>query len=308
MTPISSRGPRAGGGASRQVGADAEERLSRRPWPCRAPSARCCGAWRRRSPRPSPPQRRRNRCPRCHADRPRATPHRRVDGRGSPQAGSRPPRAGGPLPDRGRSRAPRSRPQSPGSPPPPWRSTAATAATGSPTNRTEQMARVLLVAAPPDGVAVLASQHRVDARHLPGPPGIDARDAGVGVRAAEHPCVRHPRQLDVAGIPRRAADPLDRIDSRSTLAHHAHRILIRRPLGRPVQAHRGMVRRKPLRDAWRLTRGHATRTTRRGCTDPRDDQRARGSSGAAAPLGPYARAMARMLSMMSPFPSWHANS
>lgn len=38
------------------------------------------------------------------------------------------------------------------------------------------------------------------------------------------------------------------------------------------------------------------------------DQRVRGPSQAAAHLGPYARAMARMLSMMSPFPSWHANS
>ena len=104
------------------------------------------------------------------------------------------------------------------------------------TNRVvEQVARVLLIAGPPDGVAVLAGQHRVDARHRSGPPGIDPRDAGMGVRAPENPCVCHLRQLDVAGIARRAGDPLDRIDPRATLADHAHRIPIRRPLGRAVE-------------------------------------------------------------------------
>ena len=55
------------------------------------------------------------------------------------------------------------------------------------------------------------------------------------MRAAEHPCVRHPRQLDIAGIASRAGDPLDRIYSGVTPADHAHRIPIRRPVGRPVE-------------------------------------------------------------------------
>ena len=97
------------------------------------------------------------------------------------------------------------------------------------------MARVLLITGPPDGVAALAGQHRVDARHLPGPPGIDAGDAGMGMRAPKHPRVCHPRQLDIAGIARRAGDPLDRIYSGATLADHAHRIPIRRPVGRAVE-------------------------------------------------------------------------
>ena len=99
----------------------------------------------------------------------------------------------------------------------------------------EEIARVLLVAALPDGVAVLAGQHRVDTRHLARPPGIDAPDAGVGVGAAEHPGVGHPRQLDVARVARRPGDPLDRVDSGPATADHAHRLPVRRRLGPPAE-------------------------------------------------------------------------
>ena len=62
----------------------------------------------------------------------------------------------------------------------------------------------------------------------------------MGVRAAEHPRVCHPRQLDVAGIARRAGDPLHGIDPGATPAEHAHRRPIRRPFRWAIE-NRGYV-------------------------------------------------------------------
>ena len=47
---------------------------------------------------------------------------------------------------------------------------------------------------------------------------IDARDVRVRVRAAQHGCVQHPRQLEVGGVDRLAARTLEAVDARRRLA------------------------------------------------------------------------------------------
>ncbi len=75
----------------------------------------------------------------------------------------------------------------------------------------ETLLRVL--AARPDHATVFVGDDGFDARELKRLGDVDAADARVRVRAAEDARVKHPGQMNVAGIGGRAGDALDGVDA-----------------------------------------------------------------------------------------------
>ena len=65
---------------------------------------------------------------------------------------------------------------------------------------------------------VARADRRVDARQRERGREIDARDVCMRVRAAQHGCVQHPRQLEIGGVDRLASRTLESVDTRRRLS------------------------------------------------------------------------------------------
>ena len=81
-----------------------------------------------------------------------------------------------------------------------------------------------------DARDILVGQHGMHAGQRPRPAGVDARDAGMGMRAGQQGRVQHAGQIDVIGKNRLALDQLDRIHLHLRPADH---------VGGPLGVHRG---------------------------------------------------------------------
>ena len=74
-------------------------------------------------------------------------------------------------------------------------------------------------------------QHQAHARRGLGLRGVEARDAGVGVRAPQHRAVEQPRGIEIGGVPGGPAHPVRAVDARHRGADHLEDL---RPPTRPA--------------------------------------------------------------------------
>ena len=106
----------------------------------------------------------------------------------------------------------------------------------------------------PDDLAVLVRDDRLHAGQRARLRRVDATDARVRMRAAQHARVEHARQLDVAGVGRLAGDALDGVDARRRVADDGHQ---RRSLNRRRSALLcWLIARLPRCASCRGARGH----------------------------------------------------
>ena len=121
-------------------------------------------------------------------------------------------------------------------------------------------------------VELVAGEHGVHARKRLGPRGVDAQDAGAGVRAVLDLRVEHRRQQQVPGVERVAGELLGRLDPRVVDADRrsdgragAGRVVLLGEQGHDVVRHTSGLPSKRRR-ADRRRRGRPRRSARSRCT------------------------------------------